>query len=355
MSKATKIVEMLLARLREQPIVDRRGEAHIRCPECLRDPNLYKPNFSFSERGGHCFSCGCNVSVQGLPGVFSKMDWLLSEEEAEAMDRPSVQYKAREKREVVWHEQPEKYLERYVLHRDRVKLWQSYKPLSEQTIRRFKLGVGVMPYVLDEQGNKLFPGGCRHRRLIYPVGDYKTKTLLGFRGRVFECDCKAKWVNTFGLKPTLWGLWFVRPGSCVVGVENPVDAMLAMQHCEDDGNVFVAPTHGANSWEPEWPAAIVEAGATSYVSAYDNDLAGSPNYQTYLRLVAEWQVRQRARLDADDRTRGKPLPRAPMPHGWKVVETFKGLPVDAAPFSWPDWAPPKADWGWLITEGSRHA
>jgi hypothetical protein len=71
-----------------------------------------------------------------------------------------------------WQQRPEYYLSGYTGALDRVTRWVAYKPLTLDSIMRWKLGVGMFPASRSE-----------HRRLILPV--FAEGRIVAFHGRAY--------------------------------------------------------------------------------------------------------------------------------------------------------------------------
>lgn len=302
MTTLTTLFDRLCDQLHVEP--DRKGEVWIDCPQCGKD----KKHFSFSERGGHCFACDYSASLKAIARLLQ-----LATERVVAPRRAVQPQEPRH-----WQKRPEYYLDRYCGALDRVTRWQAYKPLTLDSIARFRIGVGVLP-----------ASRCEHRRLIVPV--FAHGQIVAFHGRAFlSHDTDAKWLTAGGSsKQVLWGADSLRPGATVVIVENFVDAILVMQHEPE----LVALAGGGASWRDEWTDQIARERPRHVLVLLDNDLAGFPNLETYAYLRGEWEKEH-------------PGVVVPEPRGPKIVTSLlaAGIRSVRGP-NWPAGTPPKYDIG----------
>jgi len=152
--------------------------------------------------------------------------------------------------------------------------WQKYAPLPESLILEKRLCVGVLP-----------KSQCRHKRLIVPVLD--GGLLVGLRGRAIRCSC-PKWLAPGGTKLsryTLYNIDAVRPGSVVIIVENPIDALLI--GLADPGAVGVG-TYSTSYWRDDWTKTLVAAKPRMVFVAFDNDLPGNGGAARRPEMVRDW-------------------------------------------------------------------
>lgn len=222
------------------------------------------------------------------------------------------------------------YLERYCEALDRVNVWQAYKPLSLESISRYRLGVGAMPA----------PSSCLYPRLIVPV--FWRGTCVGFRGRAFRAgDDSSKWLTAAGMTPYLYNADLITPGCDLIICENQIDAVLAMQ--ETPGIVAVCSTHGAGTWLPEWTALIAAISPRRVIVWLDNDLAGQPNQETEQALVAVWRIKMQAKVKAGEI---RAMPQAhPHANGPRIVQDLRRAGVKSLLYQWPVGTPAKHDLG----------
>lgn len=306
----TTLFDTLCVQLHVEP--DRKGEVWIDCPRCGKD----RKHFSFSaEHGAHCFSCDYSGSLAQVAELLS-----IAPDDRARPARRAVQPQAPRS----WQQRPDYYLDRYCGALDRVTCWQAYKPLSLDSIARYRLGVGVLP-----------SSRCTHRRLILPIFD--GGHVVAFHGRAYvEGDTEAKWLTAGGgSKQVLFNADRLQPGATVAIVENFIDAILAMQTYPD----VTAVAGGGVGWRDEWTAQIVASRPRHVLILLDNDLAGFPNAETYAVLSAQWQ-RERP---------GKPLPE---PRGPKIARALLAAGVRSVRGpNWPRGTPPKHDIGADLMRG----
>jgi len=199
--------------------------------------------------------------------------------------------------------------------------WQSYKPLSIDSIARFRLGLGVLP-----------ASRCKMPRLILPVF-YKSE-IVAFHGRAYLTDdTDAKWLCSGGSrKDVLFNGDMLHEGAHVIICENFVDAILAMQESN-----CIAVTGGGCGWREEWTEQVVTSKPSRVLVWLDNDLAGSPNPETYDRLIREFRSAHPGLPD-------------PEPHGPRIATEFAQRHVPVSLYRWPSGTPAKADLGWAIAQ-----
>lgn len=219
----------------------------------------------------------------------------------------------------------------YETHPQRALAWTSYKPVTDDDLDRWHLGVGTLPNAVL----------CTHPRLVYLV--IEDGQLVAVRGRSYLKACQEhcpKWLSAKGSRAALWGWDHVNPEHCagkhLVVVENPVDAMLLMQ---TPGMVACASTGGAGTWRPEWTERVVAARPETVLVLYDNDLAGIPNSETRRREVAAYRLKHDGKEPNEDTAAVRlvaALREAPSLAGRVVVH------------DWPPGTPKGADAGWYI-------
>ena len=298
---------------------DRRGEVHIDCPYCGKQAKRGQTHFRFSVRGFKCWVCGESGSLKRLA---EQLD-------AQPLDRPVPRAVApvAPARPRAWQTNPQAVLERFLEAPDRLPLWQAYKPLTLETIARWKLGVGLLP-----------SSACRHQRLIYPL--LEDGRIVGFRGRSTGCDC-PKWLTAGGSKTVLFGLELVEPGSEVILVENPVDALLAIQ--ETPGVVAVASTAGAGTWREEWTQELRQRRPAHVTVWLDHDLAGNGSRYHWHEMVADWKAKH------------PDCKRIPDPNGPRIANLLEAAGIRASLYVWPKGTPLKYDLGSALIENMRAA
>lgn len=304
------LFDTLCAQLHAEP--DRRGEVWIDCPSCGRT----NKHFSFSEQhGAHCFGCDYSPSLAQLAAHLA----ITPDERARPVRRAQKPLAPRQ-----WQQRPEFYLDRYCGALDRVTRWQAYKPLSLDSINRFRLGVGRLP-----------ASRCEYPRLIVPV--FGGGRCVALHGRAYlPQDTDAKWLSAGGSsKQVLFNADALAPGASVIVVENFVDAILAMQ-VEPS---IVAVCGGGVSWQDDWTAQIAASRPRQVLVWLDNDAAGCPNAETWRAFCAAWR--------AEHPDREPPAPRGP-----RIANDLLAAGVRARCYQWPRDTPPKADIGAaLMQEG----
>lgn len=302
----------------EQP--DRRGERHVKCPFCSNEPNRRKPNFSYSERGAGCYSCGHTASLNALCAFLG----LTEDKYLPAPPAPRQRPPQRATEPFAWQLNPERLLETYTRHPRRVELWQQHKPLSAETIERWQLGVGKLP-----------ASSCKHERLILPV--IEAGQVVGFRGRAIRCDC-PKWLAPAGFTAHLFGREAVRPGGILWIVENNVDALLMMQlYPEYDA---VASTHGCSTWLDEWTAHVASRAPRLVIVALDNDLPGNGGGKHRGELIRRWREEHPAAR------------RLPIAWGPRIADKLVRAGLTTRLYIYPDGAPAKASVADLCQEAA---
>ncbi len=299
------LFDQLCDQLHAQP--DRKGEVWIDCPQCGKD----KKHFSFNETTGHCFACDYSGSLRQIAELLG------------TVDRPAPRVQRQEpQRPRQWQYAPDRYLEGYCAAFDRVPAWQGYKPLTLDSIARFRLGVGVLP-----------ASRCTHRRLILPVID--DGRVVAFHGRAYRPeDTDAKWLTAGGSsKQVLFNSNLVRPGATVVICENFVDAILAMQARPE----IIAVAGGGASWQEHWTTQLAKAHTARVIVWLDHDLAGNGSRHRHAELLALWRAKN-------------PTGTPPEPRGPKIANDLLAAGVRASVYAWPKHTPLKADIGWLLSE-----
>jgi hypothetical protein len=301
-----QLVSQLQAELR------RDGRYYADCPFCGKEAKKGQKHFSFCEDGYTCWVCDAKGGLGKLAQHIG------AGEMAERPARRAVQ--PQEPR--LWQQRPEYYLSRYTGALDRVQRWTTYKPLSLDSILRWKLGVGILP-----------SSRCDKRRLILPVFD--GGRLVAFHGRAYLADdIDAKWLTAGGSsKQVLFNGDLLRPGATVVIVENFIDCLLAMQAAPE----VVAVAGGGASWQDTWTAQIAQSQPKQVLVWLDNDGVGCPNAETYRAFVAEWKATH---------------PQAtytPEPNGPKIANQLLEAGVRASVYQWPKGTPAKADIGMALS------
>lgn len=305
------LFDLVCAKLNGFP--DRKGRFHADCPFCGKEAKRGQVHFTVLAHGYHCFVCGEH-------GSHKKLAEFLGQDIA-VQYKPKAHKPAKNPDQVYgWMKHPDRLLEAYSGHPERIAAWQKYKPLSVQTIEKYQLGVGTLPSTQ-----------CTHKRLIYPI--FGNDRIVAFRGRSTGCDC-PKWLSAAGSQLALFGRENLQSGAKVIICENPVDCMLVMQY--KPNIAAIAGTSGAATWREEWTRLLVDSKPAQVIVWLDNDLAGQANRETYDLLCTLWH---------QEHPVGR---RAPLPNGPKIANTLLafGLPVQL--YRWPKGTPVKHDIGSVI-------
>lgn len=226
---------------------------HATCPKCGKPAKRGQKHFFFSERGFKCWTCG-----DGWHGSLKTL--------ADFVGLDTGDYVA-----PVYHEDkikvessvfPYSLIGDYERHPKRIELWQAYKPLSEELIIKYRLGVGRLP---KEDGTFY-----SDERLIVPL--VRDGKLVMLRGRSMQgSKHPAKWL-TRGTPARLFNGDLITSNSVVVIMENWIDALLAMMLLPDV--TPVATSGGASTWLDSWSKHIAKIKPKGIIMAMDNDQAG---------------------------------------------------------------------------------
>lgn len=321
------IFDQLCDQLHVQP--DRRGECWVDCPNCGKG----QKHFSFNERTGHCFACDYSGTLRQIAELLG------------ATDRPAgrVTRGAAAPRPDFWQAEPTRWLERYGAALDRLERWQAYKPLTIDSIARYRLGVGKLPMWSEDRRTWYeWP----HRRLIVPL--FAAGRVVGFYGRACSADDRGpKWLGASGTdKSHLFLAGALRQGCTLVVVENYVDAILAAQA---EPNAVYAAVGGA-TWRDEWTAQVAQARPARVVVWLDHDLAGNGSRYHAAELLAAWRKGIAERRALDPALAQRPWPKEPEPRGPKIANALLEAGVRASVYEWPRGTPLKADIGYLLME-----
>ena len=241
----------------------RQEEWHTACPACGSESSPKDPHFSFSVSGYHCFVCGASGSLKALGKLLNV--------ENITMGHMTYIAKKAPRKPSCGHLGP--FVDRATKNPRRVELWNSYKPLSLETLERMQLGVGVLPY-----------SRCKHERLIVPV--YAGPQLVGLRGRQIDCDC-GKWLASAGWSIDLAPLYnsdAISIGQVIWIVENPVDALMLSERTEYAG----VATYSVSYWTEAWSNRLIEAQPELVIVAYDNDLVGCGGGSRRDEFIRKW-------------------------------------------------------------------
>lgn len=308
---ATTSLDQLVSQLQAE--LRRDGRYHADCPFCGKEAKKGQKHFSFCDDGFTCWVCEAKGGLSKLAQHIGA--GTMAERPARRAQEPPQPRQ--------WQQRPDYYLSRYTGALDRVGLWMAYKPLSIDSILRWKLGVGILP-----------SSRCEKRRLILPV--VMNSQIVAFHGRAYlSDDTDAKWLTAGGSsKQVLFNGDLLRPGATVVIVENFVDAILAMQAASE----VVAVAGGGASWQESWTAQIAASKPKHVLCWLDHDLAGNGSRHHQADLIAEWKQRN---------------PKAqhiPEPSGPKITNQLLEAGVQARLYEWPKGSPLHADLGWALAQ-----
>ena len=313
---------------------DRRGWVHVDCPFCGAEANARKPNFSFNDKGWNCYSCEGNghIGKKNLISLARKLG-LWSDEPGHRS--PSITPPVRSaprpapRPEPAWKKDPEAWVESYLHHPQRYKLWMAHKPVSRETIDKHQFGVGHLP---DQ----------KMTRLIVPL--FWKGQIVGLKGRKLtdENPDIPKWIAAEGSNvTTLWGFNFIPQNPSVLWIcENYVDAALLTQMT---GYPAVA-TGGARELTAEEISSLRRIKPNQIILAYDNDLAGQAMGSFRTSLEEQWMQEQKEKHPTH--TRVKP----PHSRAFPLAETLKNAGLMTYLFPWPEDAPAKADLMWALEQ-----
>lgn len=309
-SSAPELFDGLCQQLHASP--DRRGHVHIDCPWCGKEVKRGQTHFSFSERGFKCFVCGEGGGLWRLAEQLQVTPVVTTVRPVRVQEQPKPRY---------WQQNPNRFLQAFLEAPTRLTDWQSYKPLTIESISRWQLGVGPLPN-----------SRCQHPRLILPV--YRDGKVVALHGRAYRTDDHdAKWLTAGGsTKDVLFNAELLTPGCTVVICENMIDAILSMQ--TEPG--IVAVSGGGVNWREEWTARLVAARPSQVICWLDHDLAGNGSRYHHAELVAEWFERN---------------PKAtyvPDPAGPKIANELLAAGLKATVYTWPMGTPIHADLGWAL-------
>jgi hypothetical protein len=258
-----------------------------------------------------------------------------------------------------WDRRPLDYLDEYTSPTWVLDWWKRYRPVvTDQIVKEHRLGVGRLPIWWAEDAKRWVPsGGCGHSRLIYPIwereptGPLDRGQPIGFRGRSFEPECLErcpKWLSAKGIPAVLYGIRKAPPGSSLIVCESPVDAMIANSTGRTNSYV-VAPTAGAGTWRDEWTEQIVMTNPLGVIVWYDNDLAGTPNGETYKAELDAWFRRIAAKnVERVNKGQKSISPNLPEPGGPKLAKRLRDAGLKVSIYEWPPGTPAHADMGWAL-------
>lgn len=257
---------------------------YLKCPNCGKGDK----HFSFSQKWAMCFRCGYKPTFKQL---LSDLGHAPTEILTNRPAKPQSWQKHAEELALAFNQTP-----------NNIHAWKQYKPLPEEAIMAYRLGLGVFPNLwfgadpgrqpdfVDPQGGPHWR--CEHQRLIVPL--YASGKVVGFRCRSIGCTC-PRWLSPGGSRLLLYnggrigspnldtGLadaYLPEPRTRVLFiVENPIDALLIEHYW---GHWAVA-TLGVSIWRPTWTKILLGLDINSVV-AYDNDAPGNTTDPEILRL-----------------------------------------------------------------------
>lgn len=338
------LLDALAIRLNAQD--DGKGRYHADCPFCgaLGATKSNRPAYHFYlfdfERGSgyQCWACGAKGRLRDLS---TRLD-VEGDDEA-----PRVRQERPEP--PTPHFATPGALERYTrqimaadVHARIVSAWQSYKPLSERTIIRERLGIGRLMF-WDERKGQWYAGA--YERLLVPmiVGD----EIVGVRGRaIHKADRAAKWLNWTGSGQALMGLSDVEEGQHVIWCENLVDRLMAQ---ESEPGVAALASGGLN-WSPSWIKALARRKPAHVLVWFDHDLSGNGSPHHHDLYLERWRDEIEQRRKANPRLASMPFPQPPQPRGPQLAAELQAAGISASVYQWPKYTPHKADLGWALMQ-----
>lgn len=300
---------------------------HCDCPFCGKEAKRSQKHFSFVAEGYVCWVCGAQGGLRAL-----------AERVGATGDAPRLAPRRAEPAPPRrWQVAPDRYVQQFCEAPTRLPDWQNYKPLSIDTIARYRLGVGLLP-----------SSRCDVRRLIVPV--YHAGQVVAFHGRAYrDGDDHAKWLTAGGSrKDVLFNGDALRPDAVVIICENLVDCLLAQE--AEPGVVAVA--GGGVAWADAWTAQIAASRPRHVLVWLDNDLAGAPNPETYRAALAEWRATMAQRVAEGKISR---VPADPEPRGPQIANALIAAGVRASVYRWPAGTPRKMDLGGVLAAEHRRA
>lgn len=294
------------------------------CPFC-DDSNSH---FAYSQAGWYkCVRCQAHGNLRQLAQHLRLID---------ATDYVPQRIVERPKPSPVpvarWRLNPDKLLDGYRRHPRRFELWAGYKPVSRAAIERFDLGVGRLPFY-DNKKEQWYMS--KSEWLTVPV--YEGDELVAIRGRNLGSK-GPKWISSTGSQYTLFNVDAVRCGSVCWLLENIIDAIWLMDTYPD----WDAVSTGGVSWRSQWAEWLAARRPEVVIVALDRDLPGQATGEFRRQLEAEWR-------------REHPGTKPPTANGPKIANNLRRLGQQAILFEWPDWAPHKADIGWVLQQERKAA
>lgn len=292
---------------------DRSGNCHIVCPACGKPPKRGQTHCSFyrkrnGDEGWKCFICDAGGTYHNLLDKINYQGVIEYKKQHSKKPKPV--------KPPEWLDDPETLVQQYESEPMNFVLWNDYKPLSAETIKAHRLGVGRLP-----------ASKCRHERLIVPLIN---GSIVGLRGRSIDCSC-GKWLPAAGTpieKMPLYNGEAVKPGSTVWICENPIDALMVGEKTKYTGVATYAVTY----WSDHWFIPLRRA--KQIIVAYDNDCPGNGGAWRRKEFIEMWNEEHET-------------PPPEVPNGVKLVNRLLKVGLNAMLYDWKD-APYKSDIGTLL-------
>ena len=294
------------------------------CPNCGKEAKHGHVHFGYNISGAaHCFICGWSG---GLPKLAKLLRLDIGEYVAPVRVEKPVQELAR------WRENPWRLMDGYHSHPEKVRKWQNYKPLSNESIEKHGFGLGRLPF--QRENGDWFMG--RDEWLIVPI--YQDGALMALKGRTLlpkPTDPKVPWTKWMGAKGStaaLFGIDDVREGATVFICENFADKVWLEQTHPD----LCAVSSGGITWTREWSERLSEKKTGMVVVALDCDLVGNGGGHLRNGLITKWVEKH-------------PNAKIPDANGPKIVNSLLRAGVKRVMlFQWPGNAPEGAGIDWAL-------
>jgi hypothetical protein len=298
---------------------NRRGWYDATCPNCGKEPEKGQVHFGYHPDGRvRCFVCGYSASLYKLSELL-RLD--VGEYVAPVKIEKPTPPIAR------WRLNPDKLLQQYQTHPQRLTKWYGYKPLTDDNIERYHLGYGRLPFQRDDGTWYM----SKAEWLTVPV--YEDGALIALRGRNVT-DSGPKWISATGSQYGLFGVEYVYPGATTFICENYADAIWLQQAHPDWCAVAIG---GATTWRNVWAYRLAQKRPGLVVVALDNDLPGNGGGILRDGLIAEW-------------TAAHPQAAVPTANGPRIANDCIEAGLRTILFQWPDTAPAKAGLDWALTQ-----
>lgn len=340
--------EILMHRLGGMATNDARDRWHYDCPFCGAEgwkghAPLYHAYTYLADDGARmsvCHVCGWFGGIARLVAKIAAdlgdaIDW--TERRAAALD---------ERPDPHWKNNPA-FLEHWMAECERkaeaiAKLWNSYKPVTAETVKREYLSTWTLPY-WDAEGKQWKPG--HSARLVVPMIDWERRVIVGLRGRAFT-DGKKDWQTAAKSDEMLLGLDRVTPGSRVIWCENVVDRLLAQQAKPS----IVAIASGGLIFRDHWIADLAARRPEQVIVWFDHDLSGNGSPHHAAEFTAAWEATIRERRSLRNTPAHVPFPTPPSPAGIRLANKLCEAGVKARLFAWPKGTPRGMDIGSYLIE-----